>query len=270
MQFTQYQVDAFSHQVFGGNPAAVLVLESWWPDALMQQLAAENNLAETAFVVAEAEGYRIRWFTPLIEVDLCGHATLAAAHVLFNHFSFAGEAITFYCRVGTVSVSRDNDWLTLDFPAAQAKPCPIPASLQAAIGVPIIECRAAMDYLVVIESEAQLRLLTPDMVLLKQLDLRAIAVTAPGINDDFVCRFFAPKAGIDEDPVTGSAYTLLVPYWHERTGKTVFQARQLSAREGEVRCHYRGDRVDISGQAVEVMVATLTIPDTLLQEKNPG
>jgi len=244
-----YQVDAFSSALFGGNPAAVCLLAAWPDDAWMQAVAAENNLSETAFVVSEPEGPRIRWFTPTTEVDLCGHATLASAYVHFRFIDPAAERVEFASASGTLTVSRDGDRLTLDFPALA--PVPVvtpPAALLAGLGVEPAPVLAAKDYLVVLEDAATLRRLRPDFTALARLtEKRGVIVTAPGDDCDFVSRFFAPAAGVDEDPVTGSAHCILIPFWAGRLGKSELFARQISRRGGALWCRHNGDRVMIAG-----------------------
>lgn len=259
MKIKQYQVDAFAARVFAGNPAAVCPLDDWLPDAVLQAIAQENNLSETAFFVAEANGFRLRWFTPVAEVDLCGHATLATAHVLFNLLGHPGEAIIFSTRSGELTVQRQDKLLAMNFPAFTPKPCAPPKALIAALGERPIEALAADDYLAVFDSEASVAALAPDFAQLRQLDLRGVCVTAPGNKVDFVSRFFAPKFGIDEDPVTGSAHCVLTPYWAERLGKQRLQARQISRRGGDLSCQLDGERVILAGTAVSFMEATIAI-----------
>lgn len=245
-----YQVDAFASHIFEGNPAAVVPLEQWLPDATMQNIAAENNLAETAFFVPEGTGFRIRWFTPTVEVKLCGHATLASAFILYEKLGWNGPQVVFESLSGPLSVRREGDLFSMDFPAQPGVVCEPPRALVEGLGVEPQCCLASEDYLVVLESEQQLAQLQPDMEALKQLTLRGVAVTAPGDHQDFVVRFFAPRCGIPEDPVTGSAYTQLAPYWSQRLGRQRLQARQISARGGDVLCEMAADRVNICGSAV--------------------
>ncbi len=261
MQLRMYQVDAFASRVFEGNPAAICPLSAWLPDALMQAIAGEHNQSETAFFVADGEGFRLRWFTPRREVDLCGHATLAAAHVLYAHLGFDRPLAVFHTRSGALSVARRGEALVMDFPAIPAQPCPAPAALAEGLGRAPLEVRGAGDYLAVLEDPEQVLQLAPDMAALARLDRRGVCVTAPGSQGvDFVSRFFAPKYGIPEDPVTGSAHCMLAPYWAGRLGKTRLQARQLSARGGEVGCELRGDRVLLLGRAVTYMTAEVSLP----------
>lgn len=259
MKFNMYQVDAFTDKVFGGNPAAVVPLPSWPDDALMQSIAMENNLSETAFFVKQGDDYELRWFTPVKEVDLCGHATLASAHVLLDVLGHAEQSVAFQTRSGKLTVERHGKRLRMDFPAIPTQPCEIPELLSDGLGQRPQEVRAADDYLAVFEDEATVRALTPDHTLLSQLDRRGVIVTAPGKAHDFVSRFFAPKYGIPEDPVTGSAHCKLAPYWAERLGKTVLQARQVSKRGGDVHCEMKGTRVLLSGQAVLFMQGEITL-----------
>lgn len=246
-----YQVDAFAKQLFQGNPAAVVPLAEWLPDPLMQQIAIENNLAETAFVVKEGMDFRIRWFTPMTEVDLCGHATLGAAFVLYHYEGYAGDAIRFQSRSGLLTVTRHGDLLRLDFPADRIKEVELSPELAAGFDPrPVKAFRGKTDVMLLFEREDDIRRLRVDMRRLAAIDARGIIVSAPGDEADFVSRFFAPQSGIDEDPVTGSAHTSLTPYWAGRLEKTKLSAIQLSARRGWLECELIGDRVLITGQAV--------------------
>ncbi|MHC3995451.1 PhzF family phenazine biosynthesis protein [Thiomicrolovo sp. ZZH C-3] len=249
MTLPLYQIDAFAAHIFEGNPAAVCPLEQWLDDETMQRIAAENNLAETAFFVKEREGFHIRWFTPTTEVDLCGHATLAAAHVLFEQLGFKGEKVTFDSRSGLLHVTKKGAYLSLDFPAEAPLAVPVPPEIVKAFGKPPVEVLKASDYIVVFPDGEDLSALTPDFDALRALDLRGVCITARHERYDFASRFFAPNFGIDEDPVTGSAHTQLTPYWAKRLGKRVLLARQVSPRGGELRCELAGTRVLISGQA---------------------
>lgn len=252
MQIPIYQVDAFSSQVFGGNPAAVCPLESWLPNDLMQKIALENNLAETAFFVQETDTrFHIRWFTPTVEVDLCGHATLATAHVLFTELGYEHEVIEFFSRSGILTVQKQDDLLELNFPADEIKEVePLPA-LNECLGVNILHTyRGKSDYMVVLENETLVLELRPDLRQMATIEARGIIATAKGSKVDFVSRFFGPQSGIDEDPVTGSAHTTLTPYWAEQLGKTELTAWQISPRKGELWCKLEGDRVKIAGKAV--------------------
>jgi len=250
MTLRLYQIDAFTPELFRGNPAGVCPLETWLSDDLMQKIAMENNLAETAFYVRTGDRYRIRWFTPAVEVDLCGHATLAAAYVIFNFDHYSGEAIELDSRSGPLRVRREGDLLTLDFPADPYRPVDPPAGLAAALGAPPREVyRGKTDYLAVYGSQAEIEAMKPDFGTLARIEARGVIVTAPGSEADFVSRFFAPQVGIDEDPVTGSAHTTLTPYWAGRLGKTEMNAVQLSKRRGWLRIRLNGDRVEIAGRA---------------------
>ena len=217
-----YQVDAFTDRLFGGNPAAVCPLDEWLPDAVMQQIAAENNLAETAFYVPQENDFALRWFTPTVEVDLCGHATLATAHVLFEIEGYRQPEIHFHTRSGVLTVQRQDDQLAMNFPADTLTPTELPPEVVEGLGKPPIQAvfRGKSDFLVVLENQEQLLSLAPDFKKLGEYrDIRATIVTAPGEAVDFVSRCFAPQSGIDEDPVTGSAHTTLTPYWAQRLGK---------------------------------------------------
>ena len=246
-----FQVDAFTRRVFGGNPAGVCLLEAWLSDDVLQKIAAENNLSETAFLVSRGDEFDLRWFTPEIEIDLCGHATLASAFVLFRERAFGGNVVRFHSRSGVLSATRAGDEITLDFPAWKTEPCKAEAALVHGLGwMPREVRRNAEDVLAVLTSEADVRSVTPDTAQLAALETRGIIVTAPGSDCDFVSRFFAPRLGILEDPVTGSAHSTLIPYWSERLGQTKMFARQLSRRGGELVCEARGERVSIGGHAV--------------------
>jgi PhzF family phenazine biosynthesis protein len=249
MLIPYYHVDAFASRVFTGNPAGVCLLADWLPDDVLQSIAAEHNLAETAFVIQRAGRYDLRWFTPAMEVDLCGHATLAPAHVIFEHLGFQGDCIRFDTRSGELTVTKSGDLLTLDFPARPAVPCEAPEYLIQGLGCTPNYVAKARDYLAVFATEREVAGLKPDMAALARLDSLGIIATAPGSTYDFVSRFFAPQAGIPEDPVTGSAHSTLIPYWSQRLGKTKLQARQISARGGELSCEDRGSRVGIGGKA---------------------
>jgi PhzF family phenazine biosynthesis protein len=245
-----YQVDAFTAEVFKGNPAAVCPLERWIDDATMQSIAAENNLAETAFFVPEGDGYHLRWFTPAREIDLCGHATLASAYVLFERLGRPGDEIHFRSKSGRLVVRRSGKSLALDFPARPAVRETPPAGLEAALGTQVLEAWRSRDWMAVLGSEDEVRVLEPDIARLAEIEAHAFIVTAPGRDVDFVSRFFAPSVGVAEDPVTGSAHCTLVPYWSDRLGKTRHRALQVSKRGGRLDCELKGDRVIIAGQAV--------------------
>jgi PhzF family phenazine biosynthesis protein len=252
MRVPIYQVDAFTDSLFSGNPAAICPLDAWLPDATMQAIAAENNLAETAFFVRDGDGYALRWFTPTVEVDLCGHATLASGHVVMNFLEPLRESVNFRtAKAGTLVVARRDDLLVMDFPARPASPAEAPAGLLEALGGKPREVLRARDHLVVYDSAAEIAALKPDLAALAKVDCWAAIVTAPGEDDvDFVSRFFAPAQGVPEDPVTGSSHTTLTPYWAKRLGKTELKARQLSQRGGALHCTLNGDRVSIAGHAV--------------------
>ena len=257
MKLKQYQVDAFTDKVFGGNPAAVVPLSSWPDDSLLQAIAEENNLSETAFFVASEKGFQLRWFTPVKEVDLCGHATLATAHVIFEILGHSKQVITFETRSGELFVERKGARLEMDFPACPPAPCELSETLAQGLGRRPIEVLAADDYLAVFDCEATIRAITPNQALLGQLDLRGVIITAPGTDVDFVSRFFAPKFGIPEDPVTGSAHCELAPYWADKLGKNILTAKQVSRRGGDITCEVKADRVLLSGCAVTFMEAEI-------------
>jgi PhzF family phenazine biosynthesis protein len=259
MKLPLYQIDAFTTRRFGGNPAAVCPLPAWLDDGLMLAIAAENNLSETAFFVPEGKDFRIRWFTPATEMDLCGHATLASAFVVFRYLDPDRRTVTFQSRSGLLSVTREGDELAMALPRRDPSPCAAPAELAAALGRAVDEVLAARDYLVVLAHEEEVRVLRPDLARVAALDRHAVIVTAPGSDCDFVSRFFAPQVGVPEDPVTGSAHCTLVPFWAGRLGKTHLRARQLSARGGELRCELRPTEVVIAGGAVPYLVGTIEI-----------
>lgn len=259
LRLKQFQVDAFASRVFEGNPAAVCPLHDWLPDGVLQSIAAENNLSETAFFVPSRDGYHLRWFTPLTEVDFCGHATLATAHVLFAALGYAGDAITFDTRSGKMVVQRDGDAYRMDFPARPVQPCTAPRDLLAGLGAGVRHTLAGDDYVAVFDDEAQVRSLQPDLSRLAALDRRGVIATAPGREVDFVSRFFAPRLGIDEDPVTGSAHCELVPYWADKLGRTSLRARQVSRRGGELLCELAGGRVILTAGAVIFMEGEIRV-----------
>ena len=250
MEIPLYQIDAFAARPFAGNPAAVCPLAAWLPDATMQAIAAENNLSETAFFVPAGDGHDLRWFTPAIEVDLCGHATLAAGFVIATYLAPGTTQMRFQTRSGPLGVGRRGDLFALDFPARPARPCPPPAALIEGLGRQPSEILAAEgNYLAVYPDEAEIRALAPEMGPLATLGRVGVIATAAGRDCDFVSRYFAPAFGIPEDPVTGSAHCTLVPYWARRLGKTEMFARQVSRRGGELDCEDRGARVIIAGRA---------------------
>lgn len=259
MKLAIYQIDAFANKVFEGNPAAVCPLENWLSDELMQSIATENNLSETVFFVPTNMGYHIRWFTPVHEVDLCGHATLASAFVIFSILGYQKNRIIFTSKSGELIVSKNGEWLAMDFPAQPAKPCPTPEPITRAFKTSAVECLKSQDYIIVFANENEVLNAKPDMALLSELDLRGVAITAKGKSYDFVSRFFAPKSGINEDPVTGSAFTQLIPYWSKKLDKKELKAKQISARGGEVNGTYLGQRVEISGKAIKYMVGNIEI-----------
>ena len=250
MKLSLYQIDAFADKLFSGNPAAVIPLEKWIDDLLMQQIAEENNLAETVFFVPKKDGFHIRWFTPELEIDLCGHATLATAFVLFNYEGFAGEKISLQSRSGILTVTKNQDLLTLDFPADEVTEVPLTSNLTSGFKeTPIKVLKGKTDYVLVFENEEQVKNCKPDFKEIAKLNARGIIITSKGKQVDFVSRFFGPQAGVDEDPVTGSAHTTLTPYWAKELDKKELSAAQLSARGGKLWCKLNGNRVEISGRA---------------------
>jgi PhzF family phenazine biosynthesis protein len=250
MKIPLYQVDAFTGRLFGGNPAAVCPLEDWLDDELLQSIAFENNLSATAYLVPNSDGFHLRWFTPEMEVDLCGHATVASAYVLMNNLEPSRTEVRFRTKSGDLLVTRRDELYTLDFPARPAAPCEVPDELLEALGRKPQEVWSAKAYMAVYESEDEILDLRPNMQMLAALDKYATIVTAPGTTADFVSRFFAPAAGIPEDPVTGSAHCTLIPYWSDCLGKQTLLAHQVSKRGGELLCQDLGDRVKMSGRAV--------------------
>ena len=254
-----YVIDVFTDKLFGGNPAGVCLLDTWLPDEVLQNIAAENNLSETAFLVRQDGFYELRWFAPSLEIDLCGHATIASAFVLFGEREHTAEEILFKTVSGIIKVTRQDDLLYLDFPSRPVKACPSYQAIEDSFGVKPLTTYKAADFLILVGSEETLQNLTPDFEILKRLKTEAgldndeifgIIVTAKGETCDFVSRFFAPNAGINEDPVTGRAHCSLIPFWSERLGKQRLDARQLSKRGGVLFCENRGDRVKIGGHAV--------------------
>lgn len=248
-----FQVNAFTSRPEGGNPAGVCPLESWPSTEVMQRVAASMTLAEIAFFVPQSESFGLRWFTPLVEMDLCGHATLASAHVLFQHLGHAQPEVRFQTRSGELRVQRAADSLVMDLPSRPAAACEAPAGLAAALGAPPRQVLKARDLLCVYDTEQQVRELRPRFAEVTALGVHAVIVTAPGAGCDFVSRFFAPSVGVDEDPVTGSAHCTLVPYWAGRLGRNRLSARQVSTRGGELNCELRGDRVTLGGRAITVL-----------------
>ena len=261
MKLNIYQIDAFAKKPFEGNPAAVVPLLQWLPDNIMQAIAEENNLAETAFFVPSNNGFAIRWFTPKKEIALCGHATLAAAFVLNQYLNYSQDVVEFESQSGVLRVRKLNNDYQLDFPNQPPRKCDIPPVLVEALGAKPSACYAAEDLIAVFENEQQIQDINPDEKLLAQLPLRGVIVTSAAKDYDFVARFFAPKYGIPEDPVTGSAYTQLTPYWANRLDKTELSAKQLSKRGGELHCALNDERVMITGSAVSYMVGEITLSE---------
>jgi predicted PhzF superfamily epimerase YddE/YHI9 len=245
-----FEVHSFTDRIFHGNPAGVCPLDKWIDDALMQRIAAENNLSETAFFVPKEDHYELRWFTPTVEVDLCGHATLATVYVLFDHLGYEGDAVVFQTQSGELTAWKDGDFLVMDFPSRPAIPEDIPDHMITGLGCDIENVFKSRDYVIVFDNEQEVRDLHPDFSELEKIDCEGIIVTAPGDEVDFVSRFFAPSMGIAEDPVTGSAHSTLTPYWAERLGKRQLRARQISERGGDLWCRLEDDRVHIAGHAV--------------------
>ncbi len=259
-----FQVDAFSDSLFSGNPAAVIPLRKWINSEEMQLIAAENNLSETAFFVKEKEGnFKIRWFTPETEVELCGHATLAAAHVLYSHLDFKGDKIIFNSHSGRLTVKKTSDMYWLDFPAQPPNSVSVPKLLPEAIGTIPIYTGVNVDLLVLVGNESIVQKMDPDLMILKRLDVRGVIITAKSDDKkfDFVTRFFAPAVGVPEDPVTGSAHTVLAPFWSKRLGKNDLVSRQLSKRGGTLRCSLKDDRVKIGGSAITYLTGRISIDE---------
>lgn len=255
-----FVVDAFAGDLFCGNPAGVCLLNRWADDSLLQNIAFENNLAETAFVVERNGFYDLRWFTPVTEIDLCGHATLGSAHVLMSEADKTLRRVEFHTKSGALTVSLENGIYVMDFPSRPPSPCEKPELLEKALGVRVLETHRSRDLVALVESESEVKNASPDFSLLKKIDgVFAVAVTAKGESCDFVSRFFAPKAGIDEDPVTGSSHSTLIPFWSGRLKKTEMTAKQLSRRGGVLYCRDRGQRVDIGGAAVTYLRGELCL-----------
>jgi PhzF family phenazine biosynthesis protein len=253
-----YQVDAFTSTMFHGNPAAICPLDTWLPEATMQKIALENNLSETAFFVKEGEVYHIRWFTPTVEIALCGHATVATAHVMIEHLGIRANPIHFTCMSGPISVKKKEDVYFLDFPSQELTAAPHQDSLTQALGAIAQKTyRGTHAYFLVFEEEQQIRNFEPDWNMLLKADMPGICVTAPGKDCDFVSRFFAPAKGINEDPVTGSAHTGLIPYWSKRLKKETLLAKQISSRGGLLYCKNHGKRVEIGGNAITYLEGTI-------------
>lgn len=259
MELSIYQIDAFAKKTFQGNPAAICPLDAWLPDEVLLSIAEENNLSETAYFIKTKIGYHIRWFTPTTEVDLCGHATLAAAFVIFNELGYKENSISFESKSGILKVGKDNDLLIMDFPSQPPTTCELPTEIQQAFDVMPTECLKSEDYILVFNNENEVLNAAPKLEQLKNIDRRGVIITAPSENYDFVSRFFAPKYGIDEDPVTGSAHDQLVPYWANRLNQTKLHANQVSKRGGELICELMGDRVTIAGHATKYLQGSIEI-----------
>jgi predicted PhzF superfamily epimerase YddE/YHI9 len=259
MRLPIYQVDAFTSRVFGGNPAAIVPLETWLPAETMLAIAAENNLSETAFFVAEGEGYGLRWFTPTVEMDLCGHATLASAHLIFDKLKPGLQAVRFSTRSGVLEVKKAGDLLSMDFPSRPPEKLAPSAAVSEALGKAPVELWGARDYLAVYASADDVLNLKPHAEKTAALDRHAVIATAPGKDCDFVSRFFAPALGVYEDPVTGSAHCTLIPYWAKRLGKAKLSARQVSSRGGELTCEDRVNRVTIAGKAALYLEGSIQV-----------
>ena len=255
-----FEVFAFTSRMFAGNPAGVCLLEEWLPDETLQAIAAQNDLPETAFLIERSDFFDLRWMTPTLEVELCGHATLAAAHVLFRHLGYARSAIRFQTQSGELKVEQAANRLVLDFPARPAEEIAPPDLLGAALRARPAQVLRARDYYAVFASEAEVAAIKPDFDQLAQLDAQGVVVTAAGDNCDFVSRYFAPAAGIPEDPVTGSTHCTLIPYWSRRLQKKELFARQISPRGGELFCEDRGDRVGIGGEALTYVEGKIHLP----------
>lgn len=260
MKLTIFQVDAFAENTFSGNPAAVIPLENWLPDETMQNIAMENSISETAFFIPDEKDFHLRWFTPVNEVNLCGHATLATSHVLFNHLDYYKPEISFQSKSGLLSVTKEDDLIVLDFPASEIISTEMKEYAGKIFGILPQKCfRGKEDLMFVFHSEEEIKYLRPDIQMMKTMETRGIIVTAPSKKYDFVSRFFAPAQGIDEDPVTGSAHTMLIPYWSDIIGKKELIAKQVSKRGGILYCHYLGERVLIGGKAVTYLTGEINI-----------
>ncbi len=267
MDIKLYQVDSFSSEIFSGNPAATCLLNEWLPEEIMQKIANENNLSETAFLKKQAEHYHIRWFTPTIEVDLCGHATLAAAHVLFEHEGFKRKEIIFSSKSGILAVRKEKELLYMNFPVDQIEKVDPPVELLNGLNnSPEEVFKGKTDYLVRLKNQQEVEKIKPNLFAWSKLDVRGIIITAKGIETDFVSRFFAPGAGINEDPVTGSAHTSLIPYWSNQLNKDEFLAAQLSTRKGLIYCKNKGNRVEIGGKAVTFLKGEIYLKNSLIQQ----
>mgnify|MGYP001207321384 CR=1 FL=1 len=259
MEIDLYQIDAFTSKVFEGNPAAIIPLDEWLPLNIMQAIANENNLSETAFFIPSDNSFEIRWFTPEREVDLCGHATLAAAYVIFNILNYDLDEIKFNSLSGLLTVKKNEDFLTLNFPSQVPVECDSPKDLIDGLGKTPAFCYRNQDYLAVYDNFHDIFNISPDFKKLMNLDLRGVIITAPGLNCDFISRFFVPKYGINEDPVTGSAHTQLTPYWCDRLGKEKLHAKQVSSRGGVLLCEQIDNRVLISGTAIKYLEGKIEI-----------
>ncbi|WP_346858466.1 PhzF family phenazine biosynthesis protein [uncultured Draconibacterium sp.] len=258
MIFTMYQVDAFAENVFEGNPAAVIPLETWLDDAIMQNIALENNLSETAFFIPHKTGYHIRWFTPNAEVDLCGHATLATSHVLFQHLNYSENEIQFESRSGVLTVKKEGELLVLNFPASKIETQYIPPNLKTAFNIHPRKCyKGRDDIMLCFKNEDDIINLQPNFIKIIESNARGVICTAPSEKYDFVSRFFAPAVGVDEDPVTGSAHTMLIPYWAKQLNKNELLARQVSKRGGTIHCKHLDDRVEIGGKAITYFIGEI-------------
>lgn len=263
MKLPLFQVDAFANRIFSGNPAAVVPLPDWLADDVMQNIATENQLSETAFFVEEKDSFQLRWFTPATEVDLCGHATLASAHVLYSELGYGGERVIFQTRSGALEVTRTAGGYEMDFPTDPPERAPsVKDILSSSLGIEIAEAfRGREDYVAIVESESDVRNLEPDIRAVAHLEARGVLVSAAGEEVDFVSRCFFPRFGIDEDPVTGSAHTTLAPLWAERLGRKRLTARQISRRGGEVECRFEGERVVLAGEATTFLRGEMELPD---------
>lgn len=259
MKLNIYQIDAFANKTFEGNPAAIIPLDEWLSDELMQAITAENSLSETAYFIPTKSGYHIRWFTPLHEVNLCGHATLASSYVIFNILGYEKPEIEFESKSGKLRVKKEGEWLQMNFPSQPLEKCETPTSILNAFNENPVECFKSEDYIVVFDDEKKVGNANPNFNFLSELDLRGVCITSRSKEYDFVSRFFAPNYGINEDPTTGSSFTQLIPYWSNKLNKSSLFAKQVSKRGGEVQCSYLGDRVLISGKAAKYMVGTIEI-----------
>lgn len=259
MKIPLYQVDAFAQEAFTGNPAAICPLDEWLPDEMLLAIAEENNLSETAYFIKTKEGFHIRWFTPTTEVDLCGHATLAAAFIIFNDLDYDKNSIFFESKSGILKVEKNNDLLVMDFPPQTPTVCKLPIEIEQAFDIKPVACLKAEDYILVFNDENEILNAKPKFEHLKNIDLRGVIITAKSKDCDFVSRFFGPKCGIDEDPVTGSAHTQLIPYWSEKLSKNKLHAKQVSKRGGELFCERLNDRVSIAGYAVKYLQGEIEI-----------